>query len=84
MWESLIGVGITQSILVFESGPPYPFEYVDEVKLNQRVESNRTVEVHRAKLLKKFGATNTAALFQSLGAISGEHVINAGHQFSPR
>ncbi|SFL53226.1 LuxR C-terminal-related transcriptional regulator [Shimia aestuarii] len=46
--------------------------------------SNRTVEVHRAKLLKKFGATNTAALFQSLGAISGDHVINAGHQFSAR
>ncbi len=46
--------------------------------------SNRTVEVHRAKLLKKFGASNTAALFQSLGDIGGDHVINAGHQFSTR
>ncbi|MDO6479007.1 LuxR C-terminal-related transcriptional regulator [Shimia thalassica] len=46
--------------------------------------SNRTVEVHRAKLLKKFGASNTAALFQSLGTISGDHVTNAGHQFSKR
>ncbi|MEP2530842.1 LuxR C-terminal-related transcriptional regulator [Shimia sp.] len=46
--------------------------------------SNRTVEVHRAKLLKKFGASNTAALFQSLGTIGGDHVINAGHQFSAR
>ncbi|WP_372887567.1 LuxR C-terminal-related transcriptional regulator [Shimia sp.] len=46
--------------------------------------SNRTVEVHRAKLLKKFGASNTAALFQSLGDIGGDHVINAGHQFSAR
>jgi PAS domain S-box-containing protein len=36
--------------------------------------SYRTVEVHRARLLKKFGASNTAGLFQSLGAISGEHV----------
>ena len=39
--------------------------------------SNRTVEVHRAKLLKKFGASNTAALLQSLGAIGGDHVINS-------
>ncbi|MEQ9695745.1 LuxR C-terminal-related transcriptional regulator [Shimia sp. SDUM112013] len=46
--------------------------------------SNRTVEVHRAKLLKKFGASNTAALFQSLGTISGDHVTNSGHQFSTR
>ena len=46
--------------------------------------SNRTVEVHRAKLLKKFGASNTAALFQSLGAIGGDHVISAGHHVSNR
>ncbi|WP_245729323.1 PAS and helix-turn-helix domain-containing protein [Salinihabitans flavidus] len=39
--------------------------------------SYRTVEVHRAKLLKKFGVSNTAGLFQSLGAIGGDHVINA-------
>jgi DNA-binding CsgD family transcriptional regulator len=37
--------------------------------------SYRTVEVYRAKLLKKFGANNTAALFTSLGDIEGDHVV---------
>ncbi|WP_449284309.1 LuxR C-terminal-related transcriptional regulator [Lutimaribacter marinistellae] len=40
--------------------------------------SYRTVEVHRARLLKKFGVNNTAALFQSLGDIRGEHVVESG------
>ncbi len=39
--------------------------------------SNRTVEVHRGKLLKKFGASNTASLFQSLGAIGTRHIYSA-------
>jgi len=38
--------------------------------------SYRTVEVHRARLLKKFGVSNTAGLFQSLGDIGGAHVVN--------
>ena len=38
--------------------------------------SYRTVEVHRARLLKKFGVSNTAGLFQSLGDIGGDHVVN--------
>lgn len=38
--------------------------------------SYRTVEVHRGRLLKKFRASNTAGLFQSLGQISGPHVVN--------
>ncbi|MEY8839464.1 LuxR C-terminal-related transcriptional regulator [Cribrihabitans sp. XS_ASV171] len=40
--------------------------------------SYRTVEVHRARLLKKFGVNNTAALFQSLGDIQGAHVVETG------
>jgi PAS domain S-box-containing protein len=40
--------------------------------------SYRTVEVHRAKLLKKFGVNNTAALFQSIGDMDGDHVVNGG------
>ena len=39
--------------------------------------SNRTVEVHRGKLLKKFGVSNTASLFQSLGAIGTRHIYSA-------
>ncbi|WP_082688653.1 LuxR C-terminal-related transcriptional regulator [Ruegeria marisrubri] len=39
--------------------------------------SYRTVEVHRARLLKKFGVNNTAALFQSLGGIEGDHVVRS-------
>ncbi len=37
--------------------------------------SHRTVEVYRAKLLKKFAVTNTSALFQALGAGSTEHIV---------
>lgn len=38
--------------------------------------SYRTVEVYRAKMLKKFGVTNTSSLFQALGAIGTEHVVS--------
>lgn len=37
--------------------------------------SYRTVEVHRARLLKKMGVNNTASLFTSLGDIGGDHVV---------
>lgn len=37
--------------------------------------SYRTVEVHRARLLRKMGANNTASLFTSLGDIGGDHVV---------
>ncbi len=37
--------------------------------------SYRTVEVYRAKLLKKFGVANSNALFQALGDIDGGHVV---------
>ncbi|MCD9149044.1 LuxR C-terminal-related transcriptional regulator [Pseudophaeobacter flagellatus] len=37
--------------------------------------SYRTVEVHRARLLKKMGVNNTASLFSSLGNIGGDHVV---------
>lgn len=40
--------------------------------------SYRTVEVHRGRLLKKFRASNTASLFQSLGTLGGPHVVNSG------
>lgn len=40
--------------------------------------SYRTVEVHRGRLLKKFRASNTASLFQSLGKLDGPHVVNSG------
>jgi len=40
--------------------------------------SYRTVEVHRGRLLKKFRASNTAGLFQSLGALGGPHVVGSG------
>lgn len=40
--------------------------------------SYRTVEVYRARLLKKFGVSNTAGLFQSLGDITGDHVVDGG------
>ena len=39
--------------------------------------SYRTVEVHRARLLKKVGANNTASLFSSLGDIGGDHVVRS-------
>lgn len=37
--------------------------------------SHRTIEVHRARLLRKMGVNNTAALFSSLGDIGGDHVV---------
>jgi PAS domain S-box-containing protein len=37
--------------------------------------SYRTVEVYRAKLLKKFGATNTGALFQAMGTVDASHIV---------
>ncbi len=37
--------------------------------------SHRTVEVYRAKLLKKFNLPNTGALFQSLGNIDAEQIV---------
>lgn len=40
--------------------------------------SHRTVEVYRAKLLKKFGVSNTSGLFQSLGGIGADHVVTRG------
>ena len=38
--------------------------------------SHRTVEVYRAKLLKKFGVNNTSGLFHSLGGIDSDHVVS--------
>jgi PAS domain S-box-containing protein len=40
--------------------------------------SYRTVEVHRGRLLKKFRVSNTASLFQSLGSLTGPHIVNSG------
>jgi PAS domain S-box-containing protein len=40
--------------------------------------SYRTVEVYRAKLLKKFGVSNTGGLFHSLGGIGSDHVVSRG------
>lgn len=40
--------------------------------------SYRTVEVYRAKLLKKFGVKNTGGLFHSLSNIDSVHVVPAG------
>jgi PAS domain S-box-containing protein len=42
--------------------------------------SHRTVEVYRAKLLRKFGVNNTSGLFHSLGGIDGDHVVSATSQ----
>lgn len=39
--------------------------------------SYRTVEVYRAKLLRKFNVKNTSGLFHSLGGIEGAHVASA-------
>lgn len=42
--------------------------------------SFRTVEVYRAKLIKKFGVSNTSALFQALGELGGSDVVTrSGH-----
>ena len=40
--------------------------------------SYRTVEVYRAKLLKKFGVSNTGGLFHSLSGIGSDHVVSRG------
>ena len=37
--------------------------------------SYRTVEVYRAKLLKKFGVVNTSALFQALGGVDADYIV---------
>ncbi|WP_409202389.1 MULTISPECIES: LuxR C-terminal-related transcriptional regulator [Sulfitobacter] len=37
--------------------------------------SHRTVEIYRAKLLKKFGVANTSSLLQSLGEVDSVHVV---------
>ena len=37
--------------------------------------SYRTVEVYRAKLLKKFGVANSSALFHAMGDVEGDHVV---------
>ncbi|MBR9863994.1 MAG: PAS domain S-box protein [Rhodobacteraceae bacterium] len=42
--------------------------------------SYRTVEVYRAKLLKKFGVSNTGGLFHSLGGIDSEHVVSGNRK----
>lgn len=39
--------------------------------------SYRTVEVHRAKLLRKFNVNNTSGLFHSLGTVGGDHIVSA-------
>lgn len=38
--------------------------------------SHRTVEVYRAKLLKKFGVGNTNALLHALGQVDADHVVD--------
>lgn len=47
-----------------------------EIALNLDI-SHRTVEVYRAKLLRKFGVNNTSGLFHSMGGIDGDHVVSA-------
>lgn len=37
--------------------------------------SFRTVEVHRGRLMRKFGVNNTAGLFQALGGLGGAHMV---------
>lgn len=37
--------------------------------------SYRTVEVYRAKLLKKFGVTNSNSLLHALGGIDADHIV---------
>lgn len=38
--------------------------------------SYRTIDAHRAKLLKKIGVSNTSGLFQALGGIGSDHVVS--------
>ncbi len=40
--------------------------------------SHRTVEVYRAKLLKKFGVANSNSLLQALGDINADHIVRLG------
>jgi PAS domain S-box-containing protein len=42
--------------------------------------SYRTVEVYRAKLLRKFNVNNTSGLFQSMGGIDGDHVVSSSRK----
>lgn len=42
--------------------------------------SYRTVEVHRAKLLRKFNVNNTSGLFHSLGTVDGDHVVSTSEK----
>lgn len=45
--------------------------------------SFRTIEVHRGRLMRKFGVKNTAGLFQALGGIGGNHMVpSAGTDLS--
>lgn len=37
--------------------------------------SHRTVEVYRAKLLRKFGVTNSNSLLHALGDINADHIV---------
>ncbi len=40
--------------------------------------SFRTVEVHRGRLMRKFGVKNTAGLVQALGGLGGAHMVPHG------
>jgi len=40
--------------------------------------SYRTVEVYRAKILKKFGVSNTSGLLLALSGIGNDHVVSRG------
>lgn len=42
--------------------------------------SHRTIEVYRAKLLKKFGVSNTSGLFSALGGIGADRVVSGNGQ----
>lgn len=50
-----------------------------EIAINLEI-SHRTVEVYRAKLLRKFGVNNTSGLFHSMGGIDGDHVVSTSDQ----
>ncbi|MGB3246329.1 MAG: LuxR C-terminal-related transcriptional regulator [Sulfitobacter sp.] len=42
--------------------------------------SHRTVEVYRAKLLRKFNVSNTSSLFHSLGGIDGDRFFSSSNK----
>ncbi|TPW28208.1 PAS domain S-box protein [Martelella alba] len=45
-------------------------------EIAQKIElSHRTVEVYRARMLKKFGVANTSALLQALGDAEAAHIV---------